>query len=141
MRRIIVIVGIAVVGLGSGVFALHRLEVFGPNDGLDCGSSVRGVVTLDFPAPRGHARTPDEEIEGSDLWKYLDSRGRRGDFPQPTISPRRGSYASRSRSVKAGSVPSISCTRTVEASLVSSSNPSTVDTRSVATPRADLWSG
>ena len=71
MRRIILIVGIAVVGLGSGVFALQRLEVFGPNDGLDCGSNVRGVVTLDFPDPRGHARTPDEEIEGSDLCKYL----------------------------------------------------------------------
>ena len=69
VKRVVVVGVVIVLGLaGLTVFILFRL---GPNDGLECGSSQRGVTTLDHADSMGHAETADEEIEGSDLWKFL----------------------------------------------------------------------
>ena len=51
MRRIIVIVGIVVVGLGSGVFVLNRLEVFGPNGSTVARASAVPVRGDDLDLP------------------------------------------------------------------------------------------
>jgi hypothetical protein len=66
----LVTVGVVIVLALAGLMAF-RLFRLGPNDGLDCASNVRGSTTLDHADSKGHGETADEEIEGSDLWKFL----------------------------------------------------------------------
>jgi hypothetical protein len=66
----LVVVGVVMVLALAGLMAF-RLFRLGPSDGLDCGSSQRGVTTLDHADSKGHGETADEEIVGSDLWKFL----------------------------------------------------------------------
>jgi hypothetical protein len=73
VRRVILVLGI-VVGLGSAAWAVaDKTAMFGPDDGLDCPTDRRGSATLDFSSESaGHARSPDEAIEQSDLWSFYD---------------------------------------------------------------------
>ena len=70
MVKRLAVVGVVIVLALAGLMAF-RLVRLGPNDGLDCGSSERGDTTLDHADSKGHGETADEEIEGSDLWKFL----------------------------------------------------------------------
>jgi hypothetical protein len=65
VKRLIVLSVVVVIAL-TGLTAC-----LGPSDGLDCASNERGSTTLDHADSKGHGETADEEIEGSDLWKFL----------------------------------------------------------------------
>lgn len=79
MRRTILALGIIggiVIGLGVPAWVVAT-GMLGPDDGLDCRTSnQRGYTTSEFDPGAGpgsaHARTPDEEIEQSDLWSFYD---------------------------------------------------------------------
>jgi hypothetical protein len=75
VRRAIIVLGI-VVGIVVGIGSVAWVAATGmlvPNDGLDCRTNQRGYVTTHFSTEMaGHARSPDEAIEQSDLWSFYD---------------------------------------------------------------------
>ena len=75
MRRAVLILCI-VVGLGAVAWVTAaKTGILGPHDGLDCPSNTtRGSTTSDYLAGTSseHARSPDDEIERSDLWSFYD---------------------------------------------------------------------
>jgi hypothetical protein len=74
MRRAVLVLCI-VVGLGALAWvAAAKTGMLGPDDGLDCPSNTRGSTTSDYAAgtSSAHARSPDDEIERSDLWSFYD---------------------------------------------------------------------